>query len=74
MGGLVPVEVKALYTVEEIAEALRVHVTTIRRYIREEKLEAMRIGRKWMIPLSALTARPALWDSLKMADAYIDRT
>lgn len=36
-------------TVEEIAEELRVHVTTVREWIRQKKLKAAKFGRDYRI-------------------------
>ncbi|MBW4258516.1 helix-turn-helix domain-containing protein [Methanobacterium sp. YSL] len=41
-------EVK-LYTVEEIAEILRVTERTIYNYIKEEDLPAIKIGKHWRV-------------------------
>lgn len=37
------------YTIDEISEILKVHHTTIRRAIKEGRLKAFRIGKKWLI-------------------------
>src|SRR5262245_51156860 len=38
-----------LYTADEAAERLNLHVKTVRRYIREGKLKAKRIGKEYRI-------------------------
>jgi excisionase family DNA binding protein len=38
-----------LYTVEQIAGLLELHPRTIRRFIREGKLEAVKVGGEWRI-------------------------
>lgn len=38
-----------IYTPEEIAEKLKVSEQTIRRYLREEKIEGFKIGNNWRI-------------------------
>lgn len=43
-----------LLTVQEVAELTRLHEMTIRRYIREGKLEAIRIGRRIRVPRQAV--------------------
>jgi excisionase family DNA binding protein len=51
-----------LYSVEEIAKLLNLHVRTVRNYVREGKLKAVRIGKQYRIAredLEALTGRPA---------------
>ena len=45
-----------LLTVDESAEALRCHKTTIRRWIAENRLPAFRLGRNYRIPAKALEA------------------
>ncbi len=37
------------YTVEEVAELINSHPKTIQRYIREGRLKAQKIGRRWQI-------------------------
>ena len=39
----------AIYTADEAAERLNLHVKTVRRYIREGKLKAKRIGKEYRI-------------------------
>jgi excisionase family DNA binding protein len=36
-----------IYTVEEVAEALRLHEYTIRRLCREGKIPAFKVGGQW---------------------------
>lgn len=36
-------------TLQEIAERLKLHPNTLRRYIKERKLAAMKFGRVWRI-------------------------
>lgn len=43
-----------LYTAEDVAARLNLHVKTIRRFIREGKLPAKRIGKQYRITRSAL--------------------
>jgi excisionase family DNA binding protein len=42
-----------MYTVKEIAKAYRLSEQAIRSYIKQGKLEAIRIGDNWRIPESA---------------------
>lgn len=42
-------QVEKLYTVEEIAENLRVSKDTVRLWIRIKKLPAKKIGKNWRI-------------------------
>lgn len=37
------------YTIDEVSDILKVHHTTIRRAIKEDRLKAFRIGKKWLI-------------------------
>jgi len=51
-----------LYSVEEVAALLGLHVRTVRGYIRDGRLTAARIGKQYRIAradLEALTGRPA---------------
>ena len=50
------------YSVEQVAERLGLHVRTVRGYIREGRLTAVRIGKQYRIAradLDAFTGRPA---------------
>ena len=50
-----------LYSVEQVAELLNLHVKTVRNYVREGRLKAIRIGKQYRISgedLAALTGRP----------------
>jgi excisionase family DNA binding protein len=52
---------KELYSVEQVAERLSLHVKTIRNYVREGRLKAVRIGKQYRIAredLEAMTGRP----------------
>jgi excisionase family DNA binding protein len=51
-----------LYSVEKVAELLCLHVKTVRNYVREGRLKAIRIGKQYRIAredLEAMTGRPA---------------
>ena len=37
------------YTIDEVATLLKVHHTTIRRAIKDKRLNAFKIGTKWLI-------------------------
>jgi excisionase family DNA binding protein len=45
---------KQLFTVDEVAERLNLHVKTVRRFIRDGRLPAKRIGKEYRITRSAL--------------------
>lgn len=50
-----------LYSVEQVAERLGLHVRTVRGYVRDGRLKAVRIGKQYRIAredLEALTGRP----------------
>lgn len=42
------------FSVEEVAERLGLHHTTVRKMIKDGRLKAKKIGRKWIIPVAAL--------------------
>jgi excisionase family DNA binding protein len=53
---------KELYSVEEVAGLLGLHVRTVRNYVRDGRLKAVRIGKQYRIArqdLEAMTGRPA---------------
>ena len=45
---------KHLFTVDEVAQQLNLHVKTVRRFIRDGRLPAKRIGKEYRITRSAL--------------------
>ncbi len=50
-----------LYTVDQVAELLYLHVKTVRNYVKEGRLKAVRIGKQYRIAgedLAAMTGRP----------------
>jgi excisionase family DNA binding protein len=52
-----------LYSVDQVAARLGLHVRTVRHYVRDGRLKAVRIGKQYRIAredLEALTGRPVL--------------
>ncbi len=50
-----------MYSVEEVAARLGLHVRTVRNYVRDGRLKAVRIGKQYRIAaadLEELTGRP----------------
>jgi excisionase family DNA binding protein len=50
-----------LYSVEQVADRLGLHVRTVRNYVRDGRLKAVRIGKQYRIAredLEAFTGRP----------------
>ena len=45
-----------LYTVDQVAERLNLHAKTVRRYIREGRLKAKRIGKEYRVTRADLDA------------------
>jgi excisionase family DNA binding protein len=43
-----------MLTVEEVAAVLHVSIQTAQRYVREGKLQARKIGRRYLIPENAV--------------------
>jgi excisionase family DNA binding protein len=53
--------IQELYSVEQVAERLGLHVRTVRNYVRDGRLKAVRIGKQYRITradLEALTGGP----------------
>ncbi len=51
-----------LYSAEQVADQLGLHVRTVRNYVREGRLKAVRIGKQYRIAaedLAVMTGRPA---------------
>jgi excisionase family DNA binding protein len=44
-----------LYTIEEVAGLLNLHVKTVRRYVRDGRLKAKRIGKEYRVARADLT-------------------
>jgi putative molybdopterin biosynthesis protein len=44
-----------VYTLEEVAERLKVSLSTVRRLVRENKIRTSRVGRQLRVTESALT-------------------
>jgi excisionase family DNA binding protein len=52
---------QVLYSVDQVADRLGLHVRTVRNYVREGRLKAVRIGKQYRIAaddLAAMTGRP----------------
>jgi excisionase family DNA binding protein len=47
-------EEEKYWTPEEIAERLKINVRTVNRWIASGKLRAIRVGRLWRVPDSAI--------------------
>lgn len=54
---------------DEVAEMLGLHVRTVRRHIREGRLEAVRIGNRYRIPAAQLTGPGRAADDATTTDA-----
>ncbi|MFI7600238.1 helix-turn-helix domain-containing protein [Actinoplanes sp. NPDC049681] len=64
-----------LYSVEQVAERLGLHVRTIRNYVRDGRLKAVRIGKQYRIAhadLQALTGGPPAGDAAENAGGQSD--
>jgi len=52
---------EAMYSIEQVAERLDLHVKTVRNYVKEGRLKAVRIGKQYRIAatdLAAMMGRP----------------
>jgi acetyl-CoA synthetase len=47
-------ELGTFYTVDEVAEKLKVDAETVRRWLQDEKLKGVKMGKSWRISESAL--------------------
>jgi excisionase family DNA binding protein len=64
-----------LYSVEQVAELLDLHVRTVRAYVREGRLKAMRIGKQYRIAradLEELLGRPVSEPSAVSRTRHVD--
>jgi excisionase family DNA binding protein len=71
-----------LHTVEQVAELLHLHVKTVRRYIRDGRLKARRIGKEYRIARTdldefaggslAAPARPVATRRQVLASTFVD--
>ncbi|WP_410621202.1 helix-turn-helix domain-containing protein [Amycolatopsis sp. cmx-8-4] len=60
-----------VYSVEQVATQLGLHVRTVRNYVRDGRLKAVRIGKQYRITaadLAAFTGLPAAAPAVKKAD------
>lgn len=65
----------ALYSVEQVAALLGLHVRTVRGYVREGRLKAVRIGKQYRISqtdLEAMTGRPAALPAPVARQRHVD--
>jgi excisionase family DNA binding protein len=63
--------VRDWYSVEQVADRLGLHVRTVRNYVRDGRLHAVRIGKQYRIAhadLAALTGRPAEAGGIRQVD------
>jgi len=63
-----------LFTAEQVAELLNLHVKTIRRYLRDGKLKARRIGKEYRITRADLDAFAGEIRPLDKVEAPVART
>jgi excisionase family DNA binding protein len=65
----------ALYSVEQVAALLGLHVRTVRGYVREGRLKAVRIGKQYRIAqadLEAMTGRPTALPAPVSRQRHVD--
>lgn len=63
-----------LFTVEQVAERLNLHVKTIRRYIRAGRLKAKKIGKEYRITRADLEQFAGSSDAVQEVDRPMPRT
>lgn len=64
------------YTVDEIAEVLKIHPKTIQRYIREGKLNANKVGKSWRVSGHDLSVFTEGYDAVQndmASDGHFDQ-
>jgi len=62
-------EVRAFYSVPALAQIANVSADMMRRLLRTNRLELLRVGRVLLVPLSEIRKKvPPLWDSLRAAE------
>ncbi|QFU90282.1 helix-turn-helix domain-containing protein [Amycolatopsis sp. YIM 10] len=67
--------VNELYSTEEVAERLGLHVRTVRAYVRDGRLRAVRIGKQYRIPredLEAFIGAPVEEPAAVRRQRYVD--
>jgi hypothetical protein len=65
-----PLEVRALYTIPELARAANVTTYTLRRLFVANHIRTIHSGRAVFVPLSEIERKiPSLWGSLLAAEA-----
>ncbi|MGC7102134.1 helix-turn-helix domain-containing protein [Amycolatopsis lurida] len=67
--------VNQLYSTEEVAERLGLHVRTVRAYVRDGRLRAVRIGKQYRIPredLEAFVGSPVEEPAAVQRQRYVD--
>lgn len=60
-------QIKALYTIAEVAELLGVKRDTVRRYIERGELYTINLGGKRRVPLTSLQSLPDVWASILLS-------
>lgn len=64
-----PFEVRAFYSVPALARIANVSADMMRRLLRTNRLEFLRVGRVLVVPLSEIRKKvPPLWNSLQAAE------
>lgn len=68
-------ELKALYTLTEVAELTGIDRARIHYMVVKAKLiDAEKIGGQWFVPLESLQARPNVWQSILRRASLVDAT
>ena len=64
-----------LYSVEQVAGLLKLHVRTVRNFVREGRLKAIRVGKQYRVAredLEAMTGKPAASLDPEPRERYVE--
>lgn len=65
-------ELKALYTITEVAELTGIDRRRVAYMVQKNLLDAIKIGKLYFVPLESLQVRPNVWQSIMRRNALVD--